>query len=397
MDSLNLRQRILLNQPHTESATGDIASFTTNMKAPLKKCKIYFEPVQEGEGDPSPENVREIKGWDETNIYLSNEITLFNSFGATSGRSSGINNDKRVTTNSYGTTINRTDTDGIKTELVVTQSIADSTKKRYKNGYISLFPNTDKLIIGNSYYFDADIEIISNPLDKLPEMMLTDDANNKWTITIDDGKLHEAFVWKERPTVYQYPFIEFYCNGCSFKLKNMVIIPSREVKTINWTDQTGTVYGGYVDLAKGELVEEWIKKPINSFTWTYASTGICFRTVTNIKNKSYGVISPVLSNIYKTINVGNTMTRWADYDDFSISEHTGVDNSGNRKDAIHIKDLRYTTVSDFLNGVGNESIIYELVEPIHYQLTPQQLLTLKGTNNIWSNSNGQTEVKFWTY
>ena len=39
------------------------------MIAPLKQCKVYFNPIQEGEGDPSPENVRAIKGWTGLTAY----------------------------------------------------------------------------------------------------------------------------------------------------------------------------------------------------------------------------------------------------------------------------------------------------------------------------------------
>lgn len=390
-DIQKVRKKIILNQPHIETVEDDLVNFTTNMKAPLKECKVYFEPIQEGEGDPSPDNVRNITGWDGVNVYSSDEITLFNSFSATTGRtSSGINNNKRVTTNSYGTTINRTDSEGIKTELIITQTVADSTKERFQNGYISLFPNTDKLIVGNTYYFDADIEIISNPLNKLPEMMLTDDANNRWTITINDGKLHEALTWKERPTVYQYPFIEFYCNGCSFKLKNMVIIPSREVKTINWIDQTGTVYGGYVDLVKGELVAEWEMAQgrwgdIKSST-AVSSTGYYtgkFNYSNTIK------ISHYQSSYYKNsiCNITNTIL-WQTGE--KIPEHFYCGNNSNTN-----KGEAY--IFGNYNDDITIQIIAKLAEPIHYSLTPQQLLTLKGTNNIWSNSNGQTEVKFWTH
>lgn len=42
-------------------------------------------------------------------------------------------------------------------------------------------------------------------------------------------------------------------------------------------------------------------------------------------------------------------------------------------------------------------IIYPIDTPIHYQLTPQQLLTLKGTNNVYSDTNGQTEIKYWKH
>lgn len=42
-------------------------------------------------------------------------------------------------------------------------------------------------------------------------------------------------------------------------------------------------------------------------------------------------------------------------------------------------------------------VVYKLADPIHYQLTPQQLLTLKGINNVYSDTNGQTEIKYWKH
>lgn len=38
---------------------------------PLKACAAEITPVQEGEGDPSPENVRSIAGWTGLHLYLS--------------------------------------------------------------------------------------------------------------------------------------------------------------------------------------------------------------------------------------------------------------------------------------------------------------------------------------
>lgn len=69
-DELYRRRNIILQGvPHLETATGDIANFNTDMVAPIKDAKIYFNPVQEGEGDPSPENIRPISGWTGLNIY----------------------------------------------------------------------------------------------------------------------------------------------------------------------------------------------------------------------------------------------------------------------------------------------------------------------------------------
>ena len=82
--------------------------------------------------------------------------------------------------------------------------------------------------------------------------------------------------------------------------------------------------------------------------------------------------------------------------DYSISEHIGH-SENTLIQAIHIKDSRYTTVNDFLNGVGNEDIVYKLLTPIEYNIDSQTLKTLRGTNNIWSNTNGPIEIKYWKH
>lgn len=63
------KHRLALNEPHLETAqSDDILTLDTDMRAPLKALRVGFEPVQEGEGDPSPENVRPITGWDGVTI-----------------------------------------------------------------------------------------------------------------------------------------------------------------------------------------------------------------------------------------------------------------------------------------------------------------------------------------
>ena len=53
----------------TITKEGALASFYTVNKASIKHLKVYFSPKQAGEGTPSPENVREISGWDGITVY----------------------------------------------------------------------------------------------------------------------------------------------------------------------------------------------------------------------------------------------------------------------------------------------------------------------------------------
>ena len=52
----------------TTKASGSIASFISPTVTPIESARVYFSPTQLGEGTPSPENVREISGWDSANL-----------------------------------------------------------------------------------------------------------------------------------------------------------------------------------------------------------------------------------------------------------------------------------------------------------------------------------------
>lgn len=61
--------------PREESASGALASFDDAAEAPVRDLTVQITPVQEGSGDPSPENIRPITGWTGANVYYSGEDT----------------------------------------------------------------------------------------------------------------------------------------------------------------------------------------------------------------------------------------------------------------------------------------------------------------------------------
>lgn len=50
--------------------SGSVATFTTARASNLLKLSVAIEPVQSGSGDPSPNNVRTISGWDDVNVWV---------------------------------------------------------------------------------------------------------------------------------------------------------------------------------------------------------------------------------------------------------------------------------------------------------------------------------------
>ena len=58
------------------TATGNPATFTTNLARALTKFEIPLLPVQSGSGDPSPDNVRPISGWPGVTVTANGQTAL---------------------------------------------------------------------------------------------------------------------------------------------------------------------------------------------------------------------------------------------------------------------------------------------------------------------------------
>ncbi len=58
------------------TATGNPATFSTNLIKPLQAFEIPFMPVQSGSGTPSPDNVRPISGWPGVTVTANGKTIL---------------------------------------------------------------------------------------------------------------------------------------------------------------------------------------------------------------------------------------------------------------------------------------------------------------------------------
>lgn len=52
----------------------EIASFNDGSDLPMPKLEVAIKPQQEGSGDPSPENIRPIIGWDEAVVTVADDV-----------------------------------------------------------------------------------------------------------------------------------------------------------------------------------------------------------------------------------------------------------------------------------------------------------------------------------
>lgn len=163
-------------------------------------------------------------------------------------------------------------------------------------------------------------------------------------------------------------------------------------KTVSWQDEAGTMYGGYVDLVTGELVATHKKATFDgSSDFTVMSSSL-YVVWQNIADMASGIF---YSDPYVMCDKCIKVSARGDVDSNVLGMLFGYNNS-----SIYMYNLnKYAgttgdsaTVRAWLNE--NPIIVtYPLATPIHYQLTPQQIETLIGRNNIWSEQ-GPVSVQY---
>ena len=326
MESLNIRRNIILNSPHIESISGGFLTFDTDLSAPLKEYKVHFSPIQDGTGDPSPENPRPITGKNSVminatgkNLFDYNSAEILVGHG-TVARANGYNNTNITKENNgFTKTYGSNRSSGILVQLgflkagTYTFSACFNTVGR--NGQQVQLKSSSQFITQDSGYINKATYIVRT---LAPE-------RGSAIITITDDGYYAVVCYIATTEAYGVSDIqlEFGSEATSYESFKgaSITIPLQQ-----------TVYGGYIDLAKGELTEEW-------------------GSIASYDGET--INEPWMSSMDKYVS-GATPT-------------TGA------------------------------QVVYKLANPITHQLTPENIRTVRGDNNIWSNSNENTDVKYWMH
>lgn len=397
VDILQARKSILYNgQPHIKKISGVISSFDTDLSAPLKECKINFYPAQDSYANPSPTNVKSISGWNGIQLVRNNFLPI---------------DLKGFTTGQLGSS----------------------------NGVINYLGNNTYEFIGSTEDFGSVI-IPIEPITFLPNtsyhvMVIREPENG---MNPADTALNIAFKTSTGGNIFvcRPNYIGWNNNICrayttfteskeaasfgigipqgssSFRFKFFLSANTFTTNSINWSTNCGTLYGGYIDLINGKLVQTHCKLVFDGteeLLSTFAAAGDQFIRV-QFMNYNNPKIQPAL----KLAQQNPTSCKYS-HGKYKMSNTIDVSKGGAASNAdgtativlLHLPiglytsgdvraDVRNYLVSQYNNGTPVE-LCYELATPIEYDLTPQQIKTLKGTNNIWSDANGDIEVKYWTH
>ena len=140
-----------------------------------------------------------------------------------------------------------------------------------------------------------------------------------------------------------------------------------------------TVYGGYVDLVSGVMTVDKGYVDLGNLNWSkgtyFASAGIS----SLCKRPDYSEVANAYCECFKVTSRENV-------DIHSEDDLISIQQDGQ----IVIYASQYADAPTFKTAVSGKKFVFELATPFTIQLTPQQIETLAGQNNLSTPLDGQS-------
>lgn len=356
MDGIE-EQTALIQNP-TKTVSGSLVSFTDGAEMPAKSVIVNIEPQQSGTGTPSPDNVRPISGWESVSVGVSGKNLLKNT--GTSRTFNGItftvNDDGTVTANGTATA----------------------------NAYIQVGTWTKRgtFILNGCPSGESDVSVYVA----------------RGTYSRYDRGDGVEFALPESES-----YLGVVCIINSGKtVSNLIFRPM--IRLASDTDPTyapysghtttaplgRTAYGGTLDVVTGVLT---VDKGFATFdgssdeTYVAGSYGMAFKTYLPNDFKpttNSGELAGLVSNQMAEVTQAST---WGTVGTCAVIANSTQLYFKLASDLTDISALRTYLASNPVQ------IVYPLATSQTYTLTPQQIDTLFGNNNVWADS-GDVEITY---
>lgn len=350
-----------------DTASGPVASFSDGADGiPVKDLTIQITPQQAGSGDPSPDNVRPISGWTgatvrRTGKNLFNEQTLITVPGWTEKDDVFIGGSRDL------------------------MNFVFYKNDGNYNGQLTI--SCDYL--GNQEYRSGYIQF-----------KYSDGTPNTYVGLTGTQKAHFALTSLEGHPVDEIFFL--FSNSVTMRLSNVMLEFGATESTyeaytvqsiaVSWESEAGTVYGGTLDVTTGLLIATHRYLLLDD-TLTYAihnnnrfninlaedKRARTKESTVELENAHCSFLQPSIRNFSGNSTISTQVLVFNNLSDWYSGE---VSNAA----------LRAYFKSMIDAGTPCE-VCYELYTPQTYQLTPTEVNTLLGVNNIWIET-GDTSVTY---
>lgn len=302
--------------------SGDIVTFDGIGGMPLKKLTVNIEPVQEGTGDPSPDNVRPITGWRGMQVHHAYK-NLYSGY--------------ELAKDLHNKFVNSTIDTG--------------------NKYVRFIASSD--VVGNAY---APSSLQGKIKEKTVYTIVL-------TIEKTSGLGSNLRIYHTDGTYIQVPPV----NTAAVKERKIIrTTQGKTFQTINKSNSSGytLVYYDECALFEGNLTDEEVDAYFNPQPTIYDIT------FPSEAGTVYGGSLDVLNGIL-TVTHGY------------IAEYAGEELPGAWISSMDVYEEGAVPTT-------GAQVVYELAEPVIYQLNPEKVTALLGENNIWADS-GDVVVQYGQY
>lgn len=336
-------------------ANGAIASVKDGADGmPMKSLVANIVPQQSGSGTPSPDNVREISGWEsvETSVCGKNLLNPDYNAWVAGGSYLHLNGvvpkgiDAHLTLIDKDTSVSLS---GIYFGWVyddVTSSQANYYKWCINNG--SLKSNTTNLSdnIDAVHKLCQNLFIYPNTEESFEKLFA------RYDIQVELGTSATEYTPYTAPTTHT-------------------------------TSLGRTVYGGTVDVVSGQLVDNMAIVDLGTLDWVMYSVGQGNLFRGQLSDVKY---NPTVTTVPNLICEKYVTTSFNGRSNMTISQAVNLH-------VVDIIDDSYSDAAAFKTAMNGVQLCYELATPTTYQLTPQTINTLAGVNNVWADS-GDCSIEY---
>ena len=352
------------------SASGAIASFSDGANnLPMKSVVCNIEPVQAGTGDPAPDNVRAISGWTETRTYRTGK----NIFGGTEFITSLQEHYANIEVDTTNKKVRYSPSAPEGYWQLIGNARTGSYPFQFKDNtqYTFIFkidkPETNtNLQLGVSYTDGTNSGgLVSQNADSEGWLVFTS-ASGKTVRSLYGGQYSPGYgTW-----IY-YDQIGIF-EGILTKAQFEAYIGN------TYTTALGqTVYGGTLDVVSGMLTVDRLGSDMGDIEWINYKTGGFKHTLSDAITHTLSTgDTNLICSMYKTMAYSVTLTNGQ----ASIANHV-----------LYAVNTDYTTDADaFQTGMVGQKVVYKLATPQTYQLTPTQVKSLLGANNVFCDTGDVT-------
>ena len=206
--------------------------------------------------------------------------------------------------------------------------------------------------------------------------------------TVDNFKLSPVFSAGAAAATKFFPYSNI-CPISGWAGANIHVSPTTDAQdgttySITFPSAAGTVYGGTLDVTTGKLTVDMKMVDMGSLEYVYNQTVPDFPFFASAIFDMAGGTDKYLCSNYANSGQHATIAQVPDMACMTIGQQ------------FRTRDSRYDNAAAFKAAVSGVQLAYELATPIVYDLTPTEVTTLIGENNVWADTGDVTVQAYAT-